>query len=212
VIGYYESYYLTEYNSSAGPVHVFWDPAYISENSTDTAFLNYAKSSACPNGLRMLAAVTYGEVGDDRYPQDEWVAVAWSIRNRVKDSRWPNTYDGVITQSGQYDAVNKTKYNTAISYYTGTNASTPNSTEKRVMTDCLKIAVGVRFGMFYTTDESKGANAFHNNGVCDCKATPCINSNAYWPKPPDNNPNIPRAKTPLTHPEGGDWCHSFWIR
>ena len=142
---------------------------------SDEGVLNYARASGCENGIRMLAAVTYGEVGDDRYPVEEWVAVAWSIRNRKEDSRWPNAYEDVITQSGQYDAVNKPKYNTAMNYYKNTNSPTPSADERRIMLGCLRIAIGVRFDIIYTTDESKGANSFHNNGVCNCTATPCVN-------------------------------------
>ncbi len=35
------------------------------------------------------------------------VAVGWSIRNRVEDSRWKNTYQEVITQAEQYSAFNE---------------------------------------------------------------------------------------------------------
>ena len=40
-------------------------------------------------------------------------AVGVVIQNRINDSRWPNTYNEVITQSGQFASVGTSPYNNA---------------------------------------------------------------------------------------------------
>lgn len=55
----------------------------------------------------ILARAIFGEARDWLYPDKARIAVGWSIRNRVEDSRWKNTYQEVITQAKQYSAFNE---------------------------------------------------------------------------------------------------------
>lgn len=44
----------------------------------------------------ILARAIFGEARSTLLPDKARIAVGWSIRNRVEDSRWPNTYQEVI--------------------------------------------------------------------------------------------------------------------
>ncbi|MDO8570644.1 MAG: cell wall hydrolase [Candidatus Daviesbacteria bacterium] len=59
----------------------------------------------------ILARAIFGEARDKLYPDKARIAVGWSIRNRVEDSRWSNTYQGVIMEDKQYSAFEKTDNN-----------------------------------------------------------------------------------------------------
>jgi len=48
----------------------------------------------------MLAKTVWGEARG--LPEDEQRLVAWTVFNRVTDSRFPDTIAGVITQRGQF--------------------------------------------------------------------------------------------------------------
>jgi hypothetical protein len=50
----------------------------------------------------LLARAIFGE--GRGLPNEGKIAIAWSIRNRVEDTRWADDYHGVILQAGQYDA------------------------------------------------------------------------------------------------------------
>lgn len=50
----------------------------------------------------ILARAIFGE--GRGLPDEGKIAIAWSIRNRVEDTRWADDYHGVILQTGQYDA------------------------------------------------------------------------------------------------------------
>lgn len=54
----------------------------------------------------ILARALFGEIRDASYPDEARIAVGWSIRNRVEDSRWSNSYREVITKPFQYSAFN----------------------------------------------------------------------------------------------------------
>lgn len=53
-----------------------------------------------PDDLRLLSAITYLEAGNQ--PYNGKLAVANVVLNRVKDSRFPNTLEGVIYQKWQF--------------------------------------------------------------------------------------------------------------
>ena len=50
----------------------------------------------------ILARAIFGE--GRSLPDEGKIAIAWSIRNRVEDDRWPNNYHGVILQKNQFSA------------------------------------------------------------------------------------------------------------
>jgi len=63
-----------------------------------------------------LVQVIFGEASTrEDEPIEARRAIADVIRNRVNDPRWSNTYVGVITQGGQFDAVGGDLYNGAVS-------------------------------------------------------------------------------------------------
>lgn len=50
----------------------------------------------------ILARAIFGE--GRSLPDEGKIAIAWSIRNRVEDTRWPNNYHDVILQKSQFSA------------------------------------------------------------------------------------------------------------
>ncbi|MHB8904073.1 MAG: cell wall hydrolase, partial [Patescibacteria group bacterium] len=50
----------------------------------------------------ILARAIFGE--GRSLPDEGKIAIAWSIRNRVEDDRWPNNYHDVILQKSQFSA------------------------------------------------------------------------------------------------------------
>lgn len=59
------------------------------------------------------------------------------IRNRVHDKRWPNTYEGVITQRLQFSAFNPNDPNAVKYPYTGVLSNGP---EDAAWYDCVQAA------------------------------------------------------------------------
>jgi hypothetical protein len=57
----------------------------------------------------ILARAIFGE--GRSLPDEGKIAIAWSIKNRVEDSRWPNNYHDVILQKSQFDAFKKSDKN-----------------------------------------------------------------------------------------------------
>jgi len=139
-------------------------------------------------------AVVYGEAGDLSYPKNEWIAVAWVIRNRVDDRRpyggWPNTYLGVVSQSVQFDAYGGGKFRAAMNFMLGENKypADPKDLNKAVVLDCLEIALGVRFNVVYTTDLSPSTGCFF------------FNANGYIPA------GYQRVMPPT------NWYHQYWFK
>jgi spore germination cell wall hydrolase CwlJ-like protein len=54
--------------------------------------------------LNLLTACIYGEARGE--PLLGKFAVAWVIRNRTRDKRWPNTFEDVILQPKQFSCMN----------------------------------------------------------------------------------------------------------
>lgn len=52
--------------------------------------------------VQMVAKTIYGEAGSSWISRADKAKVAWTILNRVDDSRWPNTISAVITQPYQF--------------------------------------------------------------------------------------------------------------
>lgn len=54
------------------------------------------------NDIIMVAKTIYGEAGSYTISREDKAKVAWTICNRVDDSRWPNSISAVITQPCQF--------------------------------------------------------------------------------------------------------------
>jgi len=57
----------------------------------------------------ILARAIFGE--GRSLPDNGRIAIAWSIRNRVEDNRWPNNYHDVILQKSQFSAFRESDPN-----------------------------------------------------------------------------------------------------
>jgi hypothetical protein len=95
-------------------------PAEEEESSSNSGVINYTDVE-----LNMLSYVLQGEVGD--CSDASKIAVANVIINRVKSPLFPDTIEGVLTQSGQFDAI--------WGYYNGTTVPSSNTI------DCAKRAL-----------------------------------------------------------------------
>lgn len=84
--------------------------------------------------------------------------VGWTIRNRVEDVRWPNTYEGVITQKWQFSAFNPHDPN-AVKY--PPTSDEPNPMENAAWLSCVQAAHMVLSG---TTPLAK-SNHYHSTAV-----------------------------------------------
>lgn len=58
--------------------------------------------------LEMLACVIYQEAGGDECSDECRIDVGDVVLNRVADSRFPDTLEGVLTQRGQYGRFSTT--------------------------------------------------------------------------------------------------------
>ncbi len=109
--------------------------------------------------IDILARTLWGEArGEGR---SGMVAVAAVIANRVKSSRWPNTFEAVCKQPWQFSMWNE---------------GDPNGRKAMVVTDddaafvtAKEIATAAVDG--YLLDPTNGANHYHTDGV-----------NPYWNK------------------------------
>lgn len=89
-------------------------PAAEEEESSNSGVISYTDVE-----LNMLCYVLQGEVGD--CSEASKIAVANVIINRVKSPLFPDTIEGVLTQSGQFDAI--------WGYYYGTTVPSSNTIE-----------------------------------------------------------------------------------
>ena len=109
--------------------------------------------------IRIVALTIYGEArGQTTIGQE---GVAWTIRNRTEDRRWPNTYSGVCKQKKQFSCWNKGEVNNHPMLVV--DLSDP------VFQTCYAIAAGVMAGLI--PDRTSGANHYHS---IDMKTYP------YW--------------------------------
>ena len=105
-----------------------------------------------------LARIIFAEAAGEPYKGK--VAVGCVIRNRVKDRRWPNTYESVIHQHSQFSGVNSPLWHLFAADYRLTQK------EEAVKQQCLEIAK--RIISNEQPDITAGANHFYNPK----KATP----------------------------------------
>ena len=83
----------------------------IIETNVDNSKV-YAASSGNSSDLQLMARAINGEARGE--PYEGQVAVGAVILNRVKDSKFPNTISGVISQKGAFTAVSDGQINVAI--------------------------------------------------------------------------------------------------
>ena len=162
----------------------------------DAQLLTFAKSSVCPNELRMLAAVTYSEIGGGQVSEIQ--AVAHSILNRRDDDFiFPKDLAEVIIQEqepgsphGQYrgyreNGVISSRYTRGMTYYSTGNTTVPG--EVNAMTNSLRESVKAYYKI--SKDNTNGAGSFNKS-----------NSSNMGHNHIRSVSNIP-----------SNWLHSFWI-
>lgn len=108
----------------------------------------------------ILARALFGEVRDTSYPDKARIAVGWSIRNRVEDSRWPDTYQEVITKPFQYSAFNSTDPNRE---YVENPLFTGKEIDRKAWQKAYAIAGKVIRNEI--DDPTSGANHYHDSSI-----------------------------------------------
>lgn len=108
----------------------------------------------------ILARAIFGEARSEKLPDEARIAVGWSIKNRVEDSRWPNTYQEVITQDQQYSAFNATDPNRK---YVENPFWTESDIDKKAWYNCFDIAGKVISGEL--KDSANGANHYYDSSI-----------------------------------------------
>ena len=107
--------------------------------------------------LYILALCVYREArGEPFYGK---LLVANTVKNRVRDSRWPDTYEKVITQPWQFSAFNKNDPNAGVYPVTG---SAPSPTDKAWL-DSVDAAQKVLTGE--PVPANHHANHYHSKNV-----------------------------------------------
>lgn len=100
-------------------------------------------------------------------------AIAWSIKNRVEDKRWKDSYHGVILQQGQYDAFKIKDPNRKYvenPFYMGESLKKVSKQQIDAWIKCYEIAELVIAGKI--ADPTSGANHYFSDYV----------SPPYWTK------------------------------
>lgn len=86
-------------------------------NTNQNTNSNYSQAD-----LDLLARVVHAEAGSDWLTDEHQRAVASVVLNRVADSRFPNTLNGVVYQKGQYACIGSGMIN-----YTPSQRATDNA-------------------------------------------------------------------------------------
>jgi len=100
----------------------------------------------------LLARIIFAEAAGE--PHIGKVAVGCVIRNRVKSSRWPNTYQEVILQPKQFSGVNSPLWRKFVQ----DKRLTP--IQKKIKLECLEIAEDIITRK--QPDITGGANHYYN--------------------------------------------------
>lgn len=108
----------------------------------------------------ILARAIFGEARSNNYSDKARVAVGWSIRNRVDDSRWADNYHDVITQKDHYSAFNLSDDNRP---YVENPFWRNNDIDKRAWYNCFEIAGKVISGK--VKDPTNGANHYYDSSI-----------------------------------------------
>lgn len=108
----------------------------------------------------ILARAIFGEARNMLLSDETRIAVGWSIRNRVGDSRWGNTYWEVILQKKQYSAFSEGDGNWG---YVKNPLFKNNAVDKQAWENCYKIAGQVINGG--VNDPTGGANHYYDESM-----------------------------------------------
>jgi len=190
--GYYGNYALVEALVNFWPIVGFVERARTIDFS-DSGILNYAKSNACPNELRELAAVTYSEIGGGDV--SEMRAVAHSVLNRKSDPYiFPNDLHDVITQRNQYEGYRlwstsgntNPRYTRATDYYS--SGKTSSQGEVNAMLNSLRESVKAYYDL--SIDNTNDATVFWQSLIG-----------------PNWDHNFIRSTTGIP----SSWVHTYWI-
>ena len=108
-----------------------------------------------PYDLQMVSLCIWREA---RGASDQAMrCVAWVIRNRMKDARWPGTGHGVVLQPKQFSCFNAGDVN-AVKFPHGRDAADWAAWER-----VLKAVEDVfADGVAEVSDQTKGANHYHS--------------------------------------------------
>lgn len=106
----------------------------------------------------ILARAIFGE--SRGLPDEGKVAIAWSIRNRVEDGRWPNNYHDVILQKSQFNAFRENDPNWE---YVKNPFYKINTKQLAAWKKCYEIAGLVISGKI--KDPTSGVNHYFSNYI-----------------------------------------------
>jgi spore germination cell wall hydrolase CwlJ-like protein len=92
--------------------------------------------------------------------EDGEIAVAWVVRNRMRDTRWPNTVAEVCLQRSQFSCWIAADWNTAnlLRMLTAYLGKTQDFLQARSIAQWV-------FGGFTSLDPTHGANHYHTRDV-----------------------------------------------
>ncbi|MBU2249266.1 MAG: cell wall hydrolase [Gammaproteobacteria bacterium] len=106
--------------------------------------------------IHVLTALLMAEARGE--PYDGRVSVAFVVRNRVRDRRWPNTYAEVITQPYQFSCLLDRDPNQKV-FLDNLLPSKNFNLESMIYRECLGIAFLVIGN--WRKDITQGANHYH---------------------------------------------------
>ena len=120
------------------------------EEQLKTAYAGYTPTPS--QDALLLARILFAEAASK---QDAYKSIGWTVINRIRHRKHPNSLRDVIMQPGQFDAVDKPLWKDAgtPSKLTGTNAS--------AYSEALAIATGILNGRI--PDPTEGATFFYHS-------------------------------------------------
>ena len=107
--------------------------------------------------LNLLTALIWGEAEGE--PLLGKIAVAWVVKNRAKDPRWPDAYEDVILQRKQFSCFNE-----GAGRLIQTLKALKGNWANQTWRECRWSAYGVIQG--YLSDPTNGSNHY-NTVKCD---------------------------------------------
>lgn len=119
-------------------------PATLKAMGITSSSSSSSSSSSYSSNLNLLSRVIYGEARGEPYTGQ--VAVGAVVMNRIKSSSFPNTFSGVVYQSGAFDAVKDGQVNL-----------TPDSTARKAAQDAMN-GWDPSYGAIYYFNPSTATN------------------------------------------------------
>lgn len=124
--------------------------------------------------IDVLARTIWGEARSE--PFEGKLAVAWTIKNRMHDKRWPDTWVDVASQAKQFSCWNDRDPNRP--------KLLAVTMEDQAFCESYRAALEVMFGT--TADVTEGSNHYHTvamnlpNWASADKATRTISSHVFY--------------------------------